>query len=297
MEKFEKILPGIYLLKVPFSTIWTGVFLVDGNEKILIDSGASAQSVDECIIPALEEMGLSLSDIACLINTHSHGDHMGGNDRILELAPTISLAAFDGAVDKVSNPLKYSIQTRATYPEFSPKPPAAFPGHVPDLVLKAGDVLGGRLLVVHTPGHDTECISLFDTQTKTLLTGDSIQAFGMTGPDGAGLAFYKDLPAYCNSIRTVELLGPENLIASHDFRPFGCAVFGKDQVDTYLRVCKIATEIYDMLARKKMAAGITELDQLALAVLDELGVEPPPYLFQPMYTLGEHIKGLQKTSA
>lgn len=296
MEKFEKILPGIYLLKVPFSTIWTGVFLVDGDEKILIDSGASAQSVTECIVPALKEIGLSLSDITYLINTHSHGDHMGGNDRILELAPEITLVAFEGAADKVSDPLKYSIRTRITYPEFSPKPPTAFPGHVPDLLLKAGDVLAGRLLIVHTPGHDTECISLFDVQTKTILTGDSVQAFGMIGPDGAGLAFYKDLHAYRNSLSTVELLAPENLIASHDFRPFGYAAFGKDQVDTYLRVCKIAPEIYDMLVRKKTTEGITELDKLALAVLDELGVEPPPYLFQPMYTLEEHVKELRKAS-
>ena len=42
-----------------------------------------------------------------------------------------------------------------------------------------------------------------------------------------------------------------------------------------------------------MNEGITELDKLSLAVLEELGVEPPPMLFQTMYTLNEHVKELE----
>ncbi len=291
--KFEQILPGIYMMKVPFSTIWSAVFLVEGEEKILVDSGASASSVDDYIVPGLRELGLELSDIGWLINTHSHGDHMGGNHRILTVCPGVKLAAFDGAAEKIADPLPHSIKTRVKYPAFSPKPPKEFPGHTPELVLKEGEVLSGRLQVLHTPGHDTECISLLDLKTNSVLTGDSLQAFGMTGPDGAGMAFYKDLPAYRRSIEKVELLKVENIITSHDFRPFGYAAMGRDAVRTYLKVCRVATEIYTMLVRKKMAEGVTELDQIALGVLDELGVEPPPMLFQPMYTLDEHVAELK----
>ena len=293
MLKFEQILPGIYMMKVPFSTIWSGVFLVEGTEKVLVDSCVSDSSVDDYIVPGLRDLGLELSDITWLINTHAHGDHMGGNDRILTSCPSIKLAAFEVTADKVENPLPYSVATRAKWPEHSPKPPKSIPGHKPDLVLKEGDVLAGRLQIIHTPGHDTECISLLDTQTNSILTGDSIQAFGMTGVDGAGMAFYKDLPAYRKSMDKIQMLNVENIIFSHDFRPFGYAARGREEVRTMLKVCKVAPEIYTMLVRKKMNEGITELDQLSLAVLDELGVEPPPMLFQPMYTLNEHVKELK----
>ena len=293
MVKFEKILPGIYMMKVPFSTIWSGVFLVEGTEKVLVDSCVSATSVDDYIVPGLKELGLELSDIGWLINTHGHGDHMGGNDRILTSCPSVKLAAYEETAVKLADPLPYSIATRAKWPEHSPKPPQYIPAHKADLVLKEGDVLAGRLQIVHTPGHDTECISLLDTQTNSVLTGDSVQAFGMHGVDGAGLAFYKDLPAYRKSMEKLELLKVDNIFFSHDFRPFGYAARGRDEVRTMLKVCKVAPEIYTMLVRKKMNEGITELDQLAVAVLGELGVEPPPMLFQPMYTLYEHVKELK----
>ena len=38
METFEEILPGTWLLKVPFGIVWTGVILVRGEKSFLIDS-------------------------------------------------------------------------------------------------------------------------------------------------------------------------------------------------------------------------------------------------------------------
>ena len=85
MPRFEKVCPGIFLLKVPFSGLWTGVVLVAGEVNCLIDSAATADDVDAYILPALEKQGLALSDIDWLLNTHSHGDHIGGHARLMEL--------------------------------------------------------------------------------------------------------------------------------------------------------------------------------------------------------------------
>lgn len=290
MHHFERIFPGLYMLKVPFSTIWSAVFLVEGDQPVLVDSGPSSEAVDNCIIPALQDLGLRLDDISWLINTHAHGDHMGGNDRILRLAPSIKLAAIEEARDKMINPLKYNVLTRSRYPGFSPTPPKEIPGHVPELILKDGDVLAGRLKVIHTPGHDTECICLLDLKSKTLLTGDSLQAFGMIGVDGAGLAFYKDLPAYLKSIKIAESVGAENIVASHDYRPFGYSALGSDAVAVYLKTSTIACEIYGILVRNAVRHGIHELNKIAEYVLDQLAVEPPPLLFMTMYTVEEHIR-------
>ena len=58
MLRFEELYPDIYLLKVPFSGLWTGVVLVTGEENCLIDSGAKDTDVDQLILPALAELNL-----------------------------------------------------------------------------------------------------------------------------------------------------------------------------------------------------------------------------------------------
>ena len=64
---FKEIFEGLYLLKVPFGDSWTGVTLVDDDEKVLIDSGSRLEDCDEYIIPALNELGYKLEDITYLI--------------------------------------------------------------------------------------------------------------------------------------------------------------------------------------------------------------------------------------
>jgi len=90
--KFEKVIEGIYRLKVPFEDLYTSVFLIKASEgNVLIDCATTKQDVDEWIVPALLKSGLSLSNIEFLVLTHNHGDHVGGKERILQLNPKIKI--------------------------------------------------------------------------------------------------------------------------------------------------------------------------------------------------------------
>ena len=51
---FEEIASGLYVLRAPFSTIWSAVYLVRGEETVLVDSCVDDDSVDNCLIPAVE---------------------------------------------------------------------------------------------------------------------------------------------------------------------------------------------------------------------------------------------------
>lgn len=291
---FEEIAQGVYLLKSPFSTIWSGVYLVKGEQCILIDTGASAQGVDDFIVPALSALGMAPCDIDWLINTHAHGDHMGGNGRFLELSRHAKLAAYETCVDKMINPLKYNIATRVVFPGYSPAPAKSLPAYpCPDLALKDGDMLGDRLQVVYAPGHDTECIILLDKPTMSLITGDSIQGFGTVGVDGAGVAFYKDIDGYRYTLKKARDLGCEYLIAGHDFTPFGAVAKGRNEVEQYLNASEYALKIYDTIVRRMLADGITDLAEMARVVLKKLCVEEPPYLFMTMFTVNEHVKEIK----
>ena len=55
MTTFEEILPGTYLLRVPFGPVWTGIVLVRGQKNILIDS--SHLEPEEYLLPALDALG------------------------------------------------------------------------------------------------------------------------------------------------------------------------------------------------------------------------------------------------
>ena len=90
--KFEREIAGIYRLKVPFENLYTSVFLIRTEQgNALVDCATYDSDIDEYIVPALNERGLSLADIKYLLLTHNHGDHAGGKSRIVELAPTIEI--------------------------------------------------------------------------------------------------------------------------------------------------------------------------------------------------------------
>lgn len=286
MLLFEEIVPGIKLLKSPFSKLWSGIVLIRGHENILIDSGASTEVVDECLIPALRAEGLIPADIDWLLNTHCHGDHIGGHHRFRELCP-VQVAAWRGALDKMRNPLKYNKLIRERFPGFSAPPSLGLRGVEPDLLLDDGALVAGRLRLVHAPGHDDDCLCWFDEKTKALISGDAVQA---NGTSGQGIGFYQDLIAYRQTLAGLRQRQAETLVAGHDFLPGGAVVHGREKVTAYLNKCFNLTEHYDILVKKIRSSGTTELDEIAVRLIRELGGEPPKFLFLAMYTTSEHIK-------
>ena len=82
----------IYRLKVPFEAIYTSVFLIKApSGVILVDCATTSEDVDRSIVPFLAEMGYNLSDLRMLVLTHKHGDHAGGLERVLKLAPKLEV--------------------------------------------------------------------------------------------------------------------------------------------------------------------------------------------------------------
>ena len=61
-ERFLNITKDIYMLKTPAGGVWSGIILIDGEEKVLIDSGENAEHIDELLVPALKELGIQLQD-------------------------------------------------------------------------------------------------------------------------------------------------------------------------------------------------------------------------------------------
>ena len=93
MEKgFYRETEGIWRLCVPFFTVYTSVFLIDTPDGyVLVDCATTDDDVDGYIIPAIKELGISLSDIKKIVITHDHSDHAGGLSGIQYHIPHIEV--------------------------------------------------------------------------------------------------------------------------------------------------------------------------------------------------------------
>ena len=286
MLHFEELYPDIYLLKVPFSGLWTGVMLIKGEENCLIDSGAKDTDVDQHILPALAELGLDLHSIRWLLNTHSHGDHIGGHARIRNLA-NLKVAAHASSAPKVADPVPYAIETRTKFPEHSPAPQCYLKGVPVDRVLEDGEIIAGRLQVIHTPGHDNDCVCWYDIPTKTLITGDSLQG---NGTPAQGVGFYKNLEEYLASLQKLQQMPIENIICGHDYDEIGWNISGAEAANKALQCCADAVDRYHDFILRQYRAGETDPVELALELIRTHGCAMPEKLFLALYTVTQHLE-------
>ena len=282
MESFQQIADNVYLLKVPFGPVWTGVILLRGKENILIDSSATGQDVDGYVIPALKDLGLEIGDIAYLVNTHSHGDHIGGHARLRQLGD-FRVASFIGSKPKLEDPVPYAIATRTRFPDHSPAPQSSLQGVRVDIALEDGQILAERLQLIHTPGHDNDCVCWLDLPTGTLITGDSLQA---NGTICQGVGFYKSLPDYLSTLDKLEALPLQNILCGHDYEGIGYWLEGTDKVKEALTYCRDRVNIYDKFIN---AERDHEAAQIAVDLIHKLGCGMPEYLFMALYTVTEHL--------
>jgi len=320
---FEEVLPDTYLLKVPFGPVWTGVVLVLGRHRqgedasftergaqgedalpteggtarcgkgvlalaerngcanVLIDS--SHLEPEKYLIPALEDLGMKISDIDWLLNTHVHGDHIGGHHTLVTKYG-LKTATLGSAADALRDPVKVAIRVRTRFPKNSPAPQSYLKGVEPDLLLEewtgmqGGDalptggtdvarassplrngptLLAGRFAVIATPGHDDDCLTWIDTKTGTAFTGDSLQA---NGTPTQGIGFYRSLPDYRATLQKLKRLSQgadgksggqgvpalaiRNIVCGHDYDGIGDVIRGAEKVKAALDYCEGRVGLY-----------------------------------------------------
>ena len=285
---FIPVADGVCLLREPFGGTTTGIILVRGRENILIDAGGSAALVDSVLVPALAAQGLAPRDIDVLTCTHTHGDHIGGFARMRALGVK-QIAAYIKSADKIRNPLYYNAEIRRAFPENSPPTSAGLVGTTADAVLADGDLLGGRLELIATPGHDDDAVCFLDRETDTLVCGDSVQLDG-TAVQGCGAYMY--LADYRRSMARLGAIHAARAILGHPFIPSGDVIEGADAVGRLFDTAIRKTELYRDFVKSRLDAGETDTAAIAWQLVDFVGGIQPAHLFLPMYTVREHMKEL-----
>lgn len=285
MERFTPVTDGVLLLKVPFASVWTGVTLVLGHgPPILVDSGGRADTVDSTVVPALAALGMELADIGWVLATHIHGDHVGGIARMRELAPSIKVGVWRESDSRMRDPLAYSREIRARFPEHSAAPPPVLDGVVPDRLLDDGDMVG-PLQTIHTPGHDTDACCFFDVRTGTLITGDSLQ---LNGTISQGCALLFDPVRYLPSLERLLALPVQNIVCGHPYLPLGEVALGEEAARRFLATCIGCYEHDRGFVAGMAAANVTDPYTVAQALVAAVGGVEPEKLFLPMHTVAAY---------
>ena len=286
---FEEVLPGTFLLKVPFGPVWTGIILVRGEKNFLVDS--SHLEPERYLIPALGELGMKPSDIDWLLCTHVHGDHIGGHHSLHEKYG-VKVATLASSADALRDPVKVAVRVRTRFPKNSPPPQSYLKGVEPDKLLAEGELLEGRLRAIAAPGHDDDCLVWIDTKTGTVFTGDSLQANGTVCQ---GIAFYRDLAAYRQTLAKLEKENIENIVCGHDYDGIGSVLRGKANVAAALRYSEERVKLYAERIAAYLKDGVpveSEPVSLAEKLIREIGCGVPEKLFLALHTVSEHLKEL-----
>jgi len=167
--------------------------------KVLIDSGSKNNFPN--LKKALDKLKVKVNDIHLIINTHEHYDHISANSffkksiiaahrfaatKILESEHNVTLCKYYG-ID-CSRVIDIWLENRTNI-----------------------DLGGISLKVLHTPGHTSGCICLYEYSNKLLFSGDTVFAKGTLShiaPSGSA-------GDYINSIKRLSSYRVKILLPGH----------------------------------------------------------------------------------
>lgn len=205
---------SICRVKIPYKNIFTTVYLIKSEQgAILFDAATTEYDVENYILPLLSECGVEKEDVKYVFISHAHGDHIGGLRPLLSRLP-----------DSVA--VSFSPKVADDYSDFKVK------------IAKDGDTLLDSFTLVSIPGHTGDSAALLDTRTKTLITGDCLQVYGIFGSDfwGSNISLSTEHLAALGRLRGMDI---ENIYTAHDFMPYGFKASGKEEVARFIDACEV----------------------------------------------------------
>ncbi|MBI4846327.1 MAG: MBL fold metallo-hydrolase [Candidatus Omnitrophica bacterium] len=265
----------IHAIKIPFKVPispeisidrFAFAYLVFGDKIHLIDSGVAGS--ESTIYEYIKGQGRELKEVASLILTHSHPDHIGAAKSIKNQTGC-TIFAHKLEQDWIED----------TEKQFKARPVPGFQTLVEGSV-KVDRILGGGEIIklekgilcktVHTPGHSKGSISLLFENDKALFTADVLIYPG-------DLPIYEDISACLESIKMLQkVANVENLFSSweHPIQGQDKIIKRMDESIAYLE--RIHTAVISNSSINKQQT-IMELCQ---KVVSELGL--PPFAAMPL---------------
>ncbi|MEC0033319.1 MBL fold metallo-hydrolase [Bacillus cereus] len=180
MESIEKLSSQLYIIDdYDFQLAQrTGTYVLLGDDITLIETCASPSV--PLILNGLKELNIALDAIKNIIVTHVHLDHAGGAGFLMTKCPNATLFVHSRGARHMIDPTKLIQGAKAVYGESFDKlynPILPIPAERVCIVGE-GDTLeieANRTLTFYdTPGHAKHHISIYDSLTNGIFTGDTV---------------------------------------------------------------------------------------------------------------------------
>jgi glyoxylase-like metal-dependent hydrolase (beta-lactamase superfamily II) len=275
-----EIAPGIHRLATDYPQVcglplWLHV-IDAGSELVLLDAGI-ASTPESSTAPELAALGLGLSDLTLVVNSHAHPDHMGGNAVLQKhsgarfAAPALEAAWLEDNERLLSelwgsdpDAMEVSAAERAELLGMLDERVRV------DVLLRDGDRLPGdrSLQVITTSGHSPGHIAVLDETSRTLFTFDDVQGRGRPYLDSSvWLApLYTDVNRYTAGLTRLLELDFDALVPSHGDSMDATA--GRRAVEDSLEWVSDVDALTRRLLQKR---GSLTVRELAGAIGSELG--------------------------
>ena len=228
--------PGVRRIQIPLPIAAlkiVNVYLVEGDDRSLVDTGIHTDEAEAALRSGLAETGVRVEDIARTYITHLHPDHFGMAGTLERAGSSIVMhrPEAERARDLGEGPpphRRHVSMVRAARDAREREPGdgeawIGMAGRVDDveriaLVDDGGTFdLGGRnARVVWTPGHTDHHAVLFDEDTGTLFAGDHV--LPRYGTSNIGLySFSRDDPLgdFLGSLARVRALPVRRVLPAH----------------------------------------------------------------------------------
>ena len=182
------------------------ILLDDGKTSVLIDSGYVTHS---SFLLSLLNNHLKSRPLTCLVNTHLHSDHCGGNSAIQSQFPAVKTfiphTLFESVRQWDADVLSFE-DTGQLCPRFNA-----------DVQLRPGDVYfwSGHEWQVHSaPGHDHDALLFFNPEHRVLISADALwgNGFGIVFPEVLGGKGFSGVGA---TLEVIEQLNPLVVLPGH----------------------------------------------------------------------------------
>ena len=219
------VAPGVHRIEIAY----TNLYLVDDGGRIaVVDAGVPPAW--EALTRALRQLGRSVGDVAAVVLTHAHFDHIGFAERA-RASLGVPVWVHENDVPLTRRPLQYTrlrsplryLSNRAALPIFAAL--ARTRAFVPQPVAEVQRFTDGALdvpgapRVVFTPGHTLGHCALHLPDRDVLFAGDAVVTLdpytGRRGPQLVSLAATADPDRNVGSLAALAATGAATVLCGH----------------------------------------------------------------------------------
>jgi glyoxylase-like metal-dependent hydrolase (beta-lactamase superfamily II) len=165
-------------------TRMTAGYLIEGPAPVLVETGS--QSSVPALLAALDEHGVTPTDLSGAAVTHIHLDHAGGVGDVARAFPRATVYVHEKGARHLVDPERlvqsagrvYGDLLDSLYGRLDPTPPDRIHVLADNETVEIGP--GRRLTTVDSPGHAKHHLALHDSESGILFAGDAV---GVRLPD------------------------------------------------------------------------------------------------------------------